>query len=399
MTDLKQEMWRMSKRVDQVEGQVTKQMQQTINMLDEITVKHAAQGEVLQQLQEANREVTFRLERREKGGRAGSSTAGSTMAPGETQRKPALIIGGWDPDQEAALTKEAATDILRSVEAPIPTDGMFVPGVRRGYAILPIDDRVGESFEQRRQRIQEVIAKVRGANLHLGQRPDGTPRRVWIAMSQPPDRRRRARLAAKVKRLFLTAGGGISESFRWSSAPARPGCATSRSAPPRPRAPGGRKRQGLDGWTSRRSSQLPSPPKKRSMPFGPRLKRRSTEPRTAMTMSFTARLGGGTTSSVQEGSRTEQQPWTMTWNIGGSTAAKLLTTLTDFAGGGSMASTAPWHPPSQFPSLTNGGTITTNLDVSQTSSERGGHPSDNDDGGSHRCRRIQGAHYGRHGPY
>ena len=208
MTDLKQEMWRMSKRVDQVEGQVTKQMQQTINMLDEITVKHAAQGEVLQQLQEANREVTFRLERREKGGRAGSSRAGSTMAPGETQRKPALIIGGWDPDQEAALTKEAATDILRSVEAPIPTDGMFVPGVRRGYAILPIDDRVGESFEQRRQRIQEVIAKVRGANLHLGQRPDGTPRRVWIAMSQPPDRRRRARLAAKVKRLFLTAGGG-----------------------------------------------------------------------------------------------------------------------------------------------------------------------------------------------
>ena len=89
----------------------------------------------------------------------------------------------------------------------------------------------------------------------------------------------------------------------------------------------------------------------------------------------------------------------MTWNIGGSTAAKLLTTLTDFAGGGSMASTAPWHPPSQFPSLTNGGTITTNLDVSQTSSERGGHPSDNDDGGSHRCRRIQGAHYGRHGAY
>ena len=60
----------MSKRVDQVEGQVTKQMQQTINMLDEITVKHAAQGEVLQQLQEANREVPFRLERLEKGGGA-----------------------------------------------------------------------------------------------------------------------------------------------------------------------------------------------------------------------------------------------------------------------------------------------------------------------------------------
>ena len=97
------------------------------------------------------------------------------MAPGETQRKPALIIGGWDPDQEAALTKEAATDILRSVEAPIPTDGMFVPGVRRGYAILPIDDRMGESFEQRRQRIQEVIAKVRGANYTLANDPMAHP--------------------------------------------------------------------------------------------------------------------------------------------------------------------------------------------------------------------------------
>ena len=163
---------------------------------------------MLQQLQEANREVTFRLECLEKGGGAASSTAGSTVAPGKTQRKPALIMGGWDPGQEAAATKEAATDILRSVEAPIPTDGLFVPGVRRGYAILPIDDRVGESFEQRRQRVQEVMSKVRGANLHLGQRPDGTPRRVWIAMSQPPERRRRARLAAKVKRLYLTAGGG-----------------------------------------------------------------------------------------------------------------------------------------------------------------------------------------------
>ena len=203
------------------------------------------------------------------------------MAPGETQRKPALIIGGWDPDQEAALTKEAATDILRSVEAPIPTDGMFVPGVRRGYAILPIDDRMGESFEQRRQRIQEVIAKVRGANYTLANDPMAHPaeygspchsRRTDGAGHAWP---RRSRDSSSPR----GGGGGISESFRWSSAPARPGCATSRSAPPRPRAPGGRKRQGLDGWTSRRSSQLPSPPKKRSMPFGPRLKRRSTEPR------------------------------------------------------------------------------------------------------------------------
>eukprot|EP00439_Symbiodinium_sp_Y106_P061648 s2522_g9.t1 len=67
--------------------------------------------------------------------------------------------------------------------------------------------------------------------------------------------------------------------------------------------------------------------------------------------------------------------------------------------GGATALTMPWRPPSQLPNLVNGGTTATNLDVPQTSSEGGRRPSDNDDGGSHRRRRLQGAHYGRHGAY
>ena len=149
--------------------------------------------------------MTFRLECLEKGGGAASSTAGSTVVPGETQRKPALIIGGWDPDQEAAATREAATDILRSVEAPIPD---------RWAVCARSPPRLCDSTHRRScggklRTTPPASSKVRGANLHLGQRPDGTPRRVWIAMSQPPERRRRARLAAKVKRLYLTAGGDI----------------------------------------------------------------------------------------------------------------------------------------------------------------------------------------------
>ena len=91
--------------------------------------------------------------------------------------------------------------------APISLDQLFVPGVRRGYAILPIDERLGEPFEARRQRIQDVIGKVRAANVQLGTHYDGGNRHVWIAMSQPPDRCGKARLAAKVKRLYLTMGG------------------------------------------------------------------------------------------------------------------------------------------------------------------------------------------------
>ncbi|CAE7559288.1 PLRG1 [Symbiodinium sp. CCMP2592] len=205
LSDVKQDLRSFATRVDNVENQVTRKMQQTINLLDDMTTKYASHGDILQQLQEANKEVNLRLERLEKGGGA-SSVAGSTAAS-DNSRRPALIVGGWDPDQDAATTKEAAMDVLKAVEAPIALDSMFVPGVRRGYAIVPIDDRLGEHFEQRKQRIQDVIAKVREANIQLGRRPDGGTKRVWIAMSQPPDRRRRARLAAKVKRLYLTLGG------------------------------------------------------------------------------------------------------------------------------------------------------------------------------------------------
>ena len=172
-----------------------------------MTHKHAEHGGILQQLQEANREVRARLEQLEKREGPGS-VAGSTVAPSsEGGRPPALVIGGWDPDQDARVTKREAEDILKSVGAPISLDSLFVPGMRRGYAILPLDTKPGESFDERRGRVQEVISKVRAANMHLGVRADGGARRLWIAMSQPPEKRRRARLAAKVKRLFLTLGG------------------------------------------------------------------------------------------------------------------------------------------------------------------------------------------------
>ncbi|CAE7546588.1 unnamed protein product, partial [Symbiodinium necroappetens] len=194
--------------VDNVESQVTTKMQQTINLLEDMTGKYHYQQDVLKQLQEANREVQARLERLEKGGGASSIAGGSTAPPSEQGRQPALIIGGWDPEQEAHETKEAVEDILKSMQAPISTGGLFVPGIRRGYAILPIPENPGETAESRRSRIQEVISKVRGANVILGERRDGGTRKVWIAMSQPPERRRRSRMAAKVKRLYLSLGGG-----------------------------------------------------------------------------------------------------------------------------------------------------------------------------------------------
>ena len=90
---------------------------------------------------------------------------------------------------------------------PLNADSMFVPGVRRGYAIVPIDNRPLESEEARRTRVQNAIQRVRNANMSLGQHEQGGLRKLWIAISQSPERRRRAKLAGKVKRTILEMGG------------------------------------------------------------------------------------------------------------------------------------------------------------------------------------------------
>ena len=76
------------------------------------------------------------------------------MAPGSTAdtevgRKPALIIGGWHPDTAAKDTLRAAKDVLKSLDVPLNTGDMFVPGLRRGYAILPIQPKPLEDEDAR----------------------------------------------------------------------------------------------------------------------------------------------------------------------------------------------------------------------------------------------------------
>ena len=82
--------------------------------------------------------------------------------------------------------------------------------------------------------------------MHLGTREDGAARRVWIAMSQPQDRRRRARLAANVKRLYPTVGGD-KDLLMESSAQAVPGWIIGKSVQGLFQSLGGLKMLGLDG--------------------------------------------------------------------------------------------------------------------------------------------------------
>ena len=77
----------------------------------------------------------------------------------------------------------------------------FAPGLRRGYIILMARD--GETNDAQRVRVQRAIQRVCNSNVSLYQKDDDTPSRLWMAISQPPDRRKRAQLAAKTKRVIL----------------------------------------------------------------------------------------------------------------------------------------------------------------------------------------------------
>ena len=195
-------------RLDNVEGQVTTKLQQTINLLDDMTNKYYKQENILQQMQEADREFDERLRKLEQRGTSSDidpSGASTTDTGGD--RRAALILGGWDSENPAADTLREAKQLLQNLSVDLDIGEIFVPGVRRGYALIPVPDRPGEAHEDKRKRIQAAISRVRKAAVEVGTKPTGEPQLAWIALSQSPERRRRAKLAGKVKRFWLSQGG------------------------------------------------------------------------------------------------------------------------------------------------------------------------------------------------
>ena len=81
-------------------------------------------------------------------------------------------------------------------------DDAFVPGLRRGFAIVPIAHRLAESEADFRRRVRDSLKAIRTAKLVTGQRDQGGERYFWAAMSESPERRQ---FAGKAKRLV---GGG-----------------------------------------------------------------------------------------------------------------------------------------------------------------------------------------------
>ena len=115
---------------------------------------------------------------------ANFSPAGSSTSTDGGEKPPAVILGGWSEEQQAAVTLAKATDVIRQLRVNLDMEEAFVPGIRRGYVIVPFRPRMGETPEATRMRVHEGIAKVRDANVQLGTKGDGAAHVLWMSISQ-----------------------------------------------------------------------------------------------------------------------------------------------------------------------------------------------------------------------
>ena len=215
----------MAERISLVESEVTQQLQTTLLLLKQLTDKQEVQSgkmaalvagqKTLEETVESNRRtLEERIEKLEAGGgglRPSTYSTATTEGDGiGGRRTPALVVGGWNDDTPANEVIEKATEVLRQLQVDLDYQDIFVPGIRRGFALIPLKGpRDGEGGEEHRRRVQTAITQVRNAKLQTGhyRQDTGQPRYMYLTISQPPERRMRAKLAAKVKRCILELGG------------------------------------------------------------------------------------------------------------------------------------------------------------------------------------------------
>ena len=105
-------------------------------------------------------------------------------------------------------TQASRCNAVNSLKLDVDMSEAFVPGVRRGYLVVPYATRHMETESNMHSRLTAAIQTVRQAHQATGAlNPDGSTKHLWLAYSQTPERRRRIRYAGKVKCLMLENGG------------------------------------------------------------------------------------------------------------------------------------------------------------------------------------------------
>ena len=119
-------------------------------------------------------------------------------------RTPAVIFGGWSEDltEDEVLLK--AKQVVQDIGLDIDLADAFMPGKNRGFLIVPMSPKDREDRLQLQRRTIQSVEMVRKAALPTGGMDrSGRPARLWLAISEPPEQRKRTRQLSKTKRCVL----------------------------------------------------------------------------------------------------------------------------------------------------------------------------------------------------
>ena len=202
----------LGRRVGNLEQNMDQHVENTTRLLGAMTDRHCDIENTVKKVSDSYDDVRRRLELLEgkfaTASFSNTTTSTRTTEPGGLENnKPALIMGGWDADQSASETLRLVKQHVEELEIDIDMTDSFVPGLRRGFAIVPIAPRVGEDQSTFRGRIRDSLRHIREAKVITGQKPQGGDRHFWAAISETPERRKRAQFAGKIKRLILESEG------------------------------------------------------------------------------------------------------------------------------------------------------------------------------------------------
>ena len=198
-------------RVGNVERALDEHVTRSTDLFDAMTTRHCAMEMSVKKVNSSYDEIKKRLDLLEgkfaTAAFSGTSTKTTEGGGPETSARPAIVMGGWDADQSANETLRLVKKHVEDLAIDLDMDEAFVPGLRRGFAIVPVTPRSGEPDTDFRRRIRESLKAIRAAKLVTGQCDQGGERYFWAAMSESPERRRRAQFAGKAKRLVLEMEG------------------------------------------------------------------------------------------------------------------------------------------------------------------------------------------------
>ena len=237
----------------EVRAEVREQLGDINQILHELQSLHTAQAQTLhrvdqvQQRQQANMDAMAEEQRtlRERltllEGKFGQLNTGTLASRGESssseedRRQPALIIGGWDENTPAAETLHHAHSTAAQLRLDIDMEGAFVPGIRRGYAIIPLKYKQDETEGEQRQRVHRMPSKRSGTPTSFwGRSRTARGSAFGLLSHKAPNAEQRQSWRAR-QRGWRSSKGGTSPRSRPSSTQEQSGSRVPEShRPPRP---------------------------------------------------------------------------------------------------------------------------------------------------------------------